>query len=166
MDTTTLITQREYDRTVFEHDAEYVEGRIVHRAMPTPPHSALQAFLVYILYVVARPLGFEVLPELRIRTRADRTRIPDVCLTHGMPSGVPDKPPFLCIEILSPEDSIVELRTKIAEYLAMGVEFVWVTDPEDFTGEIHARNGIERVTNGLFRAGTVEVDVREMSKRR
>ena len=162
----TLITQREYDHTTFEHDAEFVEGKIIERPMPTPPHAVLQTFVGHLLIMAAGRSGFIPMSELRIRTRPDHTRIPDVCLIRGIPPGnVATEPPYLCIEILSPEDSMVELRTKIAEYLAFGVDYVWVIDPETFTGEIHTQTAIHRVTDGIFRAGELTVDINGVPRR-
>ena len=40
-------------------------------------------------------------------------------------------PPFLCIEILSPEDRMKRVAERIDDYLAMGVSYVWVLDPSD-----------------------------------
>jgi Uma2 family endonuclease len=40
------------------------------------------------------------------------------------------KPPFLCIEILSPEDRITRILQRINDYLEMGVANVWVLDPK------------------------------------
>ncbi|HEX4278213.1 MAG TPA: Uma2 family endonuclease [Bryobacteraceae bacterium] len=39
------------------------------------------------------------------------------------------EPPFLCIEILSPEDRASRMESKIDDYLAFGVRYVWVIDP-------------------------------------
>jgi Uma2 family endonuclease len=57
MATSALITQSEYERMVFEHDAEFVEGRIVERPMPTPKHSKMQGFLVRVLHNAPGPAG-------------------------------------------------------------------------------------------------------------
>jgi Uma2 family endonuclease len=35
------------------------------------------------------------------------------------------------VEILSPEDRLVRLQPKIQEYLAYGVQHVWVIDPDE-----------------------------------
>ena len=39
--------------------------------------------------------------------------------------------PFLVVEILSADDRMVRLQPKIREYLAHGVEWVWVIDPDE-----------------------------------
>ena len=38
-------------------------------------------------------------------------------------------PPFVCIEILSKDDRMSEMKERIDDYLAMGVNYVWVIDP-------------------------------------
>jgi Uma2 family endonuclease len=43
----------------------------------------------------------------------------------------PHRPPFRVVEILSPEDRLVRLQPKIREYLAHGVEWVWIIDPDE-----------------------------------
>ena len=161
-----MITQGEYDHTAFEHDAEFVEGRIIERPMPTPPHAALQGFLGHLLTMASGRSGLVAMSELRIRTKPDRTRIPDLCLTRGFPvDTLVTEPPYLCVEIFSPEDSVLELRTKIAEYLAFGVDYVWVIDPESLTGEIHTQTAIQRVPDGIFRAGELTVDINGVPRR-
>lgn len=166
MATAHLVSVEEYLHTTYEPDAEYVEGRIVPRSLPKRPHSKIQGFLIYSLYGEARTRGFEVWPEQRIRTqeRPARYRVPDVCVTRGDPAeDVFTAAPFLCIEILSPDDTVVELRSKVQEYLALGVEHVWIIDPETRTGEIHTRDAIRRVEDGIFRAGEIETDLRKIN---
>lgn len=158
MTTTILSTGRDYDHSVFEHDAEYVDGRVVERPMPTEPHSLMQAFLTYVLFANARKLGFEIMTELRIRTTPTRTRIPDVCLVRRVVKT--PRVPYLCIEILSPEDSAIDAQTKIDEYLSHGVEYVWLIDPLKLTGSIHTPDGITRVQDGMFVSGEIRIDIR------
>ena len=66
-----------------------------------------------------------------MQVKPQRFRVPDVCVVLG---GRPQeqiltKPPFICIEILSPEDRISRLESRVDDYLAMGVPYVWVLDP-------------------------------------
>jgi Uma2 family endonuclease len=163
--TTHLVSVEEYLHTSFEHDAEYVEGRIVYRSVPKKPHSKMQAFLLLKLHGIGRPLGYKVWPEQRIRTKASpaRYRVPDLCVTFGEPDeDVFTDPPYLCIEILSPDDLAAEVSAKADEYLALGVPYVWVVDPVSLNGETRTRDGIERVSDGRFRAGVIEVDLQEL----
>jgi Uma2 family endonuclease len=157
-----LVSIDEYMHSSYEPDAEYVEGRIVPRPMPEKPHSKMQSYLIRELCRAGEPLGYQVWPEQRVRTQADppRYRVPDLCLTIGEPDeDVFTEPPLLCVEILSPDDSAVEVRAKVHEYLAFGVAYIWVIDPTTGTGEIHTNSGIERVENGKFHAGEVQVDL-------
>jgi Uma2 family endonuclease len=63
----------------------------------------------------------------------------------------------LCVEILSPDDTAVEVRAKVREYPAFGVAYVWIVDRDTGTGEIHMPVGIELVEDGGFRAGEIEL---------
>jgi Uma2 family endonuclease len=86
-----------------------------------------------------------------------------LCVTQGKPAEETlTSPPFLCIEILSPEDSALELRMKIEEYLAMGVDYVWVIDPVSLTGEICTRDRIEKIVNARFSPGEIRIDLAQL----
>ena len=130
METAQLVSVEEYLHTSYEYDAEYVEGRIVQRALPQKFHSMMLSYLDRTLYAVGHPLGYCIWPDQRIRTQAEprpRYRVPDFCVTKGEPSElIFTSPPFLCVEILSPDDAALEVRSKIDEYLEFGVAFVWV----------------------------------------
>jgi Uma2 family endonuclease len=162
MTTAQLVSVEEYLHSTFEHDAEYVEGKIIPRSLPQRPHSKLQTWFARTLFDAAHPFGYEVWVEQRIRTQFQprRYRIPDVCLTKGDPfEDVFTSAPFLCIEILSPEDSALELRMKIDEYLTFGVPYVWVVDPVSKAGEIYSGDRIEKVTNAQYTAGEIRIDL-------
>jgi Uma2 family endonuclease len=45
--------------------------------------------------------------------------------------------PRLAVEVLSPSDKTEEIRDKVLEYLAAGVELVWVVDPYFHTVTVH-----------------------------
>jgi len=63
-----------------------------------------------------------------------RCLIPDICVTLGEPNEeILRQPPFICIEVLSPEDRWPRIQQCIDDYLAMGVPYVWVLDPSTKT---------------------------------
>ncbi len=158
------ISAQQYLHSSFEHDAEFVEGRLVERAMPTWEHAFLQTFLVRELWDVGRRLGFFSVSEQRVQTRPDRFRVPDVCVLTDKPDGAPGRriatrPPYLCVEILSPEDAAVEIMDKVREYLHFGVAWVLVIDPVSLTGQIHSRSGVVRVEDRIFATDCFSVDL-------
>jgi Uma2 family endonuclease len=162
MATSQLVSVEEYLHSTFEPDAEYVEGRIVPRPMPKKLHSKMQGYLYRTLYEINHPRGYEIWVEQRIRTKSSpaRYRVPDICVTVGEPDeDIFTTPPFLCIEILSPDDSALEVRSKVDEYLAFGVSYVWVIDPISYGGDIHTSDRIERVRDGYFNADVIEVRI-------
>ncbi len=128
------MTVEEYLHTQFDGpDREYVDGGVVERNMGELPHAILQAEMIYILRSLGKSLGLRVLTEIRIPVSATRFRVADVAVWRSGPIGqrIPTVPPFLVVEILSPEDRLVRLQPKIREYLAHGVEWVWVIDPDE-----------------------------------
>jgi Uma2 family endonuclease len=158
-----LITAEQYLHTSFEHDAEFVEGRIVERSVPTWRHSAVQGFLIRELWALARRLGLFAMPEQRVQTRPSNFRVPDVCVVAERPDdltrGIVSKPPHLCVEILSPEDTAAEAFEKVREYLNFGVEWVWVIDPVSLAGQVHSRSGAVNVENRIFSTDRFEIDL-------
>lgn len=159
-----LISAEQYLHMSFEHDAEFVEGRIVERPMPTWEHSAVQGFLIETLRAIGRRLGFFAMPEQRVKTRPDRLRVPDVCVVVERPEGsfgrrFVTKPPHLCVEILSPEDTAVEAIEKVREYLSFGVEWVWVIDPVSLSGQVHSQTAVTNAADRIFSTDRFSVDL-------
>ena len=159
-----LVSAERYLNSSFEHDAEFVEGRLIQRPMPTWEHASMQGFLIRELWEICRSLGFFAVPEQRVQIRTDRFRVPDVCVVTEKPEGEPGRrivtrPPYLCVEILSPEDTTVETMDKVREHLNFGVAWVWVIDPVSLSGQIHSRNGVVSVEDHIFTTDRFEVDL-------
>lgn len=38
--------------------------------------------------------------------------------------------PLICMEVLSPEDTLSRMQQKIVEYVNFGVQYIWIFDPE------------------------------------
>jgi Uma2 family endonuclease len=130
MESRTLISVEEYLRTSYRPDCDYVDGEVVERNLGEHDHSSLQKKLILFLGIRERQWNIEVLPEQRVQVGATRFRVPDVCAVLGRTEEkILTKPPFLCIEILSPEDRLNRVKQRVDDYLAMGVPYVWVLDP-------------------------------------
>jgi len=121
-----------YLRTSFDGpDCEYLDGEVVERNMGELPHAGVQGNLYYLLRILRSRIGIIVFPEIRIQISPTRFRVADIAVWRSGHIGdrIPIVPPFLAIEILSPEDRITRMQPKIAEYLAIGVEWIWLIDP-------------------------------------
>jgi Uma2 family endonuclease len=130
MATGSLVSVREYLSTSYRPDCDYIDGVVLERNVGEKSHSQLQS-AIWLYYHLRREQwrlwGFV---ELRVQVSATRFRVPDVCLTLGNPPGqILTTPPFICIEILSPEDRLSEMRERVEDYLAFGVPYVWILDP-------------------------------------
>ena len=126
----TLISVEEYLRTSYRPDCDYVEGEVLERNWGDSPHSRTHAQVIFVLAALEKELGALALPSLKLRVKPDRYRVVDVCLFLEEPKAqVPDAPPFLCVEIVSPEDGFRRMCERVDDYLTMGVPYVWVLDP-------------------------------------
>jgi Uma2 family endonuclease len=101
----TLVSLEEYLTSAYEPDCEYVDGEVLERNLGELEHGGLQGVIVAWLFVRRKELGIHVFPETRTQISARRFRVPDIAVTIKKPAGhILQEPPFLCIEILSPED--------------------------------------------------------------
>ncbi len=131
METGTLVSVEEYLCTAYEPDREYVDGVLVERNVGKRKHSRLQTRIITHLASFEAGEGVVVLTEQRVRIGPTRFRIPDVCALRASDPNdqVVQRPPLLCVEILSPDDSMSQTQEKVEEYLASGVPMVWILDP-------------------------------------
>jgi Uma2 family endonuclease len=126
----TLISVDEYLSTSYRPDCDYVDGHLEERNLGEFDHSRLQTAIAAYFFARQKQWGITVVVEQRVQVKPTRFRIPDVCIVLGEPDGqIFRRPPFLCIEILSPDDRMSKTRERIDDYLAMGVPYVWVLDP-------------------------------------
>ncbi|MDP2996708.1 MAG: Uma2 family endonuclease, partial [Bryobacterales bacterium] len=69
----------------------------------------------------------------------------------------------LCVEVLSPEDRIAEMQERIDDYLAMGVEYVWMIDPRTRRAWSTTNDGSREAKDGILRAGDlIQVPLAEL----
>lgn len=155
------ISIEQYLSTVYEPDCDFVEGTLEERNAGLRTHARMQAEVGSFLLTHYGADGFEVFIALRIRVTASMYRIPDLCLTVGDPGEeVLTKAPLLCIEILSPEDRMSRIETRINDYLAMGVPYVWVIDPytrQAFTAT--SAEELREVKSGVLRTADPVIEL-------
>lgn len=145
-----LWTVREYLRTSWSPDREFVDGRIEERNLGEKEHSIIQRYLTVLFAIKRGEWGVEVFPELRTQTQSRRFRVPDVLVVR---SGEQferyiTRPPLIAIEILSPEDSLRGMQEKAAEYRLFGIEHIWLVDPEPRIAYRYADAAFEEVKTG------------------
>jgi len=158
----TLISVEEYLRTSYRPDCDYVDGEVVERNVGETDHSWLQTMVS--AYLVARRAqwGITVLVEQRVQVTGTRFRVPDICVILGPKPAeqILTQPPFICIEILSPEDRWPRIQQRIDDFLAMGVPYVWVLDPS--TKSAYAATPAERaqqVSSGVLKTQNPSVEL-------
>jgi Uma2 family endonuclease len=138
MATSVLIPVSEYLGSVYEPDCDYVDGELQERNVGEQDHSDLQTRLAKLLGTDLNEAYVWVNTELRVQVKPTRFRVPDVCVRRAdAPSEqIVHTPPLLCIEVLSPEDTVARTRAKVRDYLEMGVLEVWVIDPATRTATV------------------------------
>jgi len=142
MATGTLVSLEEYLSTTYDPDREYVDGELLERNMGELEHSGIQGIVFAMLLSQRQERGIHVFLELRVQVSATRFRVPDILVTLSKGKGrILKEPPFLCVEILSPEDRTSRIEKKIDDYLKFGVQHVWVIDPAEKTAWSYTRDG-------------------------
>jgi Uma2 family endonuclease len=146
----TLVRVEEYLRTNYDPDCEYVDGQIVERNLGEKPHSRIQGKLILRLSARAKELGMEVLPEQRVQVSPKRFRIPDVTVLGVSDERIVSAPPFICIEVLSKDDTMVYMQEKIDDYLRFGVPYIWIINPRNKKGYVVTQTGMVEATSGVL----------------
>jgi len=166
MSTATLVSVDEYLATSYRPDCDFVDGELIERNLGTKDHGKLQRRVLIWFENRRRELALTTFPEQRVRISARRYRIPDVCV---VPLPEPDEqiftqPPYICIEVLSPDDSFSKYQERLDDYIAMGVPNIWVLDPPSRRGWSIAREGHFEALDGILRTtgGRVVMPVAEL----
>jgi Uma2 family endonuclease len=156
----TQISVEEYLNTVYRPDRDYVDGVVEERNLGERDHSWVQATVVTFFMSRFRETGIAALPEWRVQVRPTRFRIPDIVVTRGKPEEqILTKPPLLCIEILSPEDTVSRTNARIQDYLEFGVPVVWVVDPRERTLWVYRPTGMENAVGLTVKLDGTSIEV-------
>ena len=162
MSTKVLMDVGEYLRTSFDgSDCEYLDGEIVGRNWNDLSHADAQGNLMYRLSRLRPKLGIRVLPEITIRISPTRYRVADLAVWRNddIGTGIPTVAPFLAVEILSPEDRMVRMLPKIQEYLAIGVEWIWIVDPQEQSALLYSQKNPAGALCDVLRTENPEIEI-------
>lgn len=161
MSVATTVPLSVYLNTSYRPDCEYIDGELLERNVGEAKHSRLQYKLAAWLSVREKRLGITGYTEQRVQVKAARFRIPDITVVagNGPESGIITEPPFLCIEILSPEDRQTQMRERVGDYLDFGVTYVWVIDPDTNLANVYTRDGMREVRDGILATQNPDITV-------
>jgi Uma2 family endonuclease len=119
---------------------EYIDGEIVQKPMPQGKHSRIQGALLTKINLMAENQRIAyAFPELRC-TFAGRSIVPDVVVLRweriprdekGEIANIFADYPDWIIEILSPEQNLLQVTKKIIHCLKYGTVLGWLILPED-----------------------------------
>jgi len=155
------IPVEEYLHSSYEPDCDYVDGALIERNVGEKDHGKVQQELFYYLRQRRGEFGIFVIVEQRLRVSARRYRVPDLLVVAGPEPDeqVFTQPPFLCVEILSPEDRMSRMQEKIGDYFSLGVRYVWVIDPKTRKAWIYTPGQMQEVRDGFLRTEGPEIIV-------
>ena len=159
MPAATLIPVSEYLSTSYRPDREYVDGKIVERNLGEYEHSRPQALLAAFFGVRDKEWGIDVLIAQRVQVTPSRFRVPDVCvlLSNAPEEQILRHPPFICVEILSQDDTLSSTVERLDDFLRMGVPNVWVIDPGTRRGYRYTSEGLLEAKDGVLRTSNPEL---------
>jgi Uma2 family endonuclease len=132
MATAPLVSVEEYLHTTYRPDCDYIDGVVVERNLGQFDHATLQGLVLFTLTLRAKEWGVLVPPELRLKIRERKYRIPDVMVLSAGVKHPPviEQAPLLCIEIVSTDDRLKDLTERAQDYITLGVPETWIFDPE------------------------------------
>ena len=151
--TKALIPVEEYLTTMYHPDCDYVDGEVLERNKGELDHASFETALGAYFFARRKEWNITVLTEMRVQVKPTRYRIPDVCVVlGGTDEKILTKPPFLCIEILSPEDRWSRVKARMNDFIAMGVPYIWVVDSETKQAYMATpAEGLREVKDGILR---------------
>ncbi len=120
-----------YLNSSYEPDAEYVDGAIEERHIGEWNHADWQAAIVEFFRSRRHEWNIRAAAELRVQVSPGNFRVPDVTVTdRSKPiEQIVTHPPIAVVEILSPEDTLTRMMTKLREYELMGIQTILVIEP-------------------------------------
>ncbi len=142
--TPALLSIDEYLHTSYKPDVDFVDGEIEERNLGEFEHARIQTALASFFFTREKDWQIKAVVEQRIRVSPTRVRICDLAILSATAprEAVTETPPLICIEILSPENRLSRAQRVRADYLAMGVQNLWLIDPLRRSAHTFDGNGL------------------------
>jgi Uma2 family endonuclease len=159
-----LVSVEEYLHTTYHPDCDYLDGELLERNLGERDHGRLQSRIIMWLGARERALGIVSMVEVRLRINRERFRIPDVMVVSAdAPNeAVVVTPPLLCIEVLSPSDSLNRIWDRTQDYLSIGVPICWILDPAAHRAWTVTSAGMVEAQDGILRAGEIAMPLADV----
>ena len=147
-----LLTIEEYLSSSYEPDLEFVDGMLEEKNMGELEHSVMQVAIAAWFFSRRAEWKIKTTTEYRTRTTRTRVRLPDIAVVWLTDAAerVRVTAPLLVIEILSPEDRPGRVMKRLDDFVAMGVENIWIFDPSDRSAAIYSRFGMKAAKGTLL----------------
>ncbi len=145
------MTLEEYLHTSFQPDCDFVDGQVEERTLGETKHGLLQMELGFWFRSRRAEWKIRVIPELRTLVSKTRVRIPDITVAYddaAMSERVRATAPLIAIEVLSPEDSLPRVVSRLSDFWLMGIQNIWLLDPEERAAFTYTDAGLKLVTAG------------------
>ncbi len=166
MGVATLISLDEYLATSYRPDCDFIDGEVLERNVGKKKHAYAQSAIVLWLGRNTDMSRVHPFTEARMRVSRTRVRIPDVILVERP---FPDEEvftaaPYLCIEVLSPDDTTRTMQARLDDYLDIGVPNIWVVDPWSHRGWRITATSWEPASDGILRTsdGKIQMPLAEV----
>jgi Uma2 family endonuclease len=133
---------------------ELVRGEVIETMPPGGQHGAIAVILAMLLRLWTKQhtggyVGVEA--GYVLSHDPDTVRGPDVSYVRaeripaaGVPEGFWDLAPDLAVEVVSPSETAEEVREKVRDFLAAGVQLVWTIYPRSREVIVHTPDGLAR----------------------
>ncbi len=164
MATAVQVPLSEYLHTSYEPDCEWIDGEVRERSVGEGSHAFIQTFFIKFFGSREALWQIRVTQELRTQVSESHFRVPDVLVLRGDSpfEEIVRTPPILCVEILSPNDRMIDVQDKIDDYMAMGVGAIWVVNPRSRKAFMVDRGALIPVRELTVEGTAISVSVDEM----
>jgi Uma2 family endonuclease len=110
-------------------------------------------------YVRGREWKIHVVPEHRVQVSA--SRFPDVCVVSRdrEVEQILTRPPLICIEVLSKDDTLRSMQDRVDDDVAFGVPNIWVLNPVKRRAHVCSFRDFREPENGILEVANSPIGI-------